>query len=85
MRSGEGRIASQNNETEAWMITLEVGGMSCGHCAASVTRSIQDIDPRATVRVDLAHGKVEVESALPRVELARAISEAGYEVAAQPG
>ncbi|MCM5571956.1 cation transporter [Burkholderiaceae bacterium FT117] len=61
---------------------FEVKGMSCGHCARAVTGAIQEIDPSAKVEVDLAAGSVEVQSARPRVELAEAIREAGYEVAA---
>lgn len=65
------------------MKSFKVSGMSCGHCASAVTRSIQERDPAAKVDIDLAQGRVEVESALARSELARAISDAGYEVAEQ--
>jgi copper chaperone len=67
------------------MMSFKVSGMSCGHCAAAVTRSIQERDPAAVVEVDLAQGRVAVQSALPQQELARAISDAGYDVAASPG
>ncbi|MFM0325801.1 heavy-metal-associated domain-containing protein [Caballeronia glebae] len=62
------------------MTEFEVQGMSCQHCAAAVTRSIQEIDPQAQVRVDLERGKVAVESAVSNDALKEAIDEAGYTV-----
>jgi len=62
------------------MDSFEVSGMSCGHCAAAVTRSIQQKDPAAQVKVDLAQGTVAVSSTLARKLIAQAIEEAGYEV-----
>ncbi len=62
------------------MMSFKVAGMSCGHCASAVTRSIQQYDPVAQVAIDLAQGRVDVQSLRPREELARAITEAGYEV-----
>lgn len=61
---------------------FEVRGMSCGHCVHAVTGAIQEVDPAAKVQVDLGAGTVEVQSEKPRVELAEAIREAGYEIAA---
>jgi len=62
--------------------TLNVTGMTCGHCEASVTNAILDIDPNAVVRIDRASGRVEVDSASPREALAAAIAEEGYGVEA---
>ncbi|MDR5854772.1 heavy-metal-associated domain-containing protein [Caballeronia sp. LZ062] len=62
------------------MTEFEVEGMSCQHCVAAVTRSIQEIDPQAQVRVDLEHGRVTVESAQTEQALKDAIDEAGYTV-----
>jgi copper chaperone len=61
---------------------FEVQGMSCGHCVRAVTQALQRLDPQARVQVDLAHGRVEVESEQPREALARAIRDEGYAVAA---
>jgi copper chaperone len=68
------------------MMELQVGGMSCGHCAATVTSIVKEILPGAEVRVDLAAGKVHVVTSnaaddAKRLEIARAITDAGYEVA----
>ncbi|SAL03306.1 heavy metal transport/detoxification protein [Caballeronia fortuita] len=62
------------------MTEFEVQGMSCQHCVAAVTRSIQEIDPHARVRVDLERGRVAVESAQSNEALKDAIDEAGYTV-----
>ena len=62
--------------------TLQVQGMTCGHCEHAVTQAVQQIDPQASVRIDRAQGKVEVQSSAPREALAAAITEEGYTVAA---
>jgi copper chaperone CopZ len=67
------------------MYTFDVSGMSCGHCAAAVTRSIQGVDQAAQVKVDLTQNRVEVESRLEREKVAAAITEAGYPVTAARG
>ena len=64
------------------MITFEVGDMSCGHCAGAVTQAIKSVDPDAEVKVDLASGKVDVQSDEDRATIAKAIEEEGYTVAA---
>ena len=62
------------------MTEFEVQGMSCQHCVAAVTRSIQEIDPQARVQVDLERGKVAVESTQTNDALKDAIDDAGYTV-----
>lgn len=61
---------------------FNVQGMSCGHCERAVTQAVQAVDPAAEVKVDLASGKVEVQSAQPREAIAQAIADEGYTVAA---
>ena len=61
---------------------FQVQGMSCGHCVGAVTQAIKAVDPQAEVKVDLASGKVEVQSQQPAAALAAAIREEGYTVAA---
>ncbi|HVE52582.1 MAG TPA: cation transporter [Ramlibacter sp.] len=62
--------------------TFQVQGMSCGHCVGAVTQAVKSVDPQAEVNVDLASGKVEVQSAGDPGAIARAIEEEGYKVAA---
>jgi len=64
------------------MLTLEVKGMTCGHCANAVTRALKDVDPKAEVRVDLEAGRVQVETSASAEAIAAAVTEAGYEVLA---
>jgi copper chaperone len=59
-----------------------VTGMTCGHCEMAVKRAVQSADPLAEVIADRNQNKVEVQSALPRETLAKAIAEEGYTVIA---
>jgi len=61
--------------------TFNVQGMSCGHCANAVTQAVKSIDPAAQVKVDLASGKVEVQSQQDHAAIAKAIEDEGYKVA----
>jgi copper chaperone len=64
------------------MPEIKVKGMSCGHCAAAVTKAIQGLPGVRNVQVDLASGRVSYDSAnpVPRDDLARVIKIAGYEL-----
>lgn len=61
-----------------------VKGMTCGHCANSVSTEISAIGDVHDVAIDLASGQVTVTSARPldEQEVTAAIEEAGYELAA---
>ncbi|MEV6320557.1 heavy metal-associated domain-containing protein [Nocardia sp. NPDC051787] len=63
--------------------TVTVTGMTCGGCAASVRDEIGRISGISSVAVDVASGRVTVESASPveRAELSAAVARAGYAVA----
>jgi copper chaperone len=64
------------------MPEIKVKGMSCGHCAAAVTRALKNLPGISEVQVNLADGRVTYQSAgpVPPEELARVIKAAGYEV-----
>jgi copper ion binding protein len=61
-----------------------VRGMTCDHCAGSVTAEITKIPGVTGVQVDVAAGRVTVESAQPvsADAVSEAVEEAGYEVVA---
>ena len=61
----------------------EVTGLSCQHCANSVTEEITKLGGVAAVRVDVAAGRVEVDSfdELDRDSVREAVEEAGYQLA----
>ena len=65
------------------MPEIMVKGMSCGHCAAAVTKALMGLPGVRDVKVDLASGRVTFESDQPpsRDDLMRAVKAAGYEVA----
>lgn len=57
-----------------------VSGMSCGHCAQSVTEELTAVPGVAEVDVDVAAGRVVVRSAaaLAEDDVRTAIEEAGF-------
>jgi copper chaperone len=64
-------------------ITLNVSGMSCGHCEKAVKGALMELDGVTDVVVYLADGKVDVqfESSKVSVEkLKETIEEQGYDV-----
>lgn len=62
------------------MYELQVEEMSCGHCASTVTKSVQAVDAQAKVEVDLAQRKVRVQSTEELNKIAAAIVAAGFPV-----
>ncbi|NYD40429.1 heavy-metal-associated domain-containing protein [Nocardioides panaciterrulae] len=60
--------------------TWTVSGMTCGHCVASVSEEIAEIDGVEDVAVELDSGTVTVTSAGPleRADVDAAVTEAGY-------
>jgi copper chaperone len=61
---------------------ITVKGMSCGHCAAAVTKALEALPGVSQVQVDLTTGRVTFADAspIPPEELARVIKAAGYEM-----
>ena len=67
------------NHTSTWTVS----GMTCGHCVASVTEELLEVDGVEAVDVELDTGLVTVTSAGPleRDVVAEAVDEAGYALA----
>ena len=61
-------------------IILSVEGMSCGHCSASVRRTLEEIDGISKVWVDLEGKKATFETAQTDLidKAIKEINEAGY-------
>jgi copper chaperone len=62
-------------------ITLQVQGMTCGHCVKSVEGALKEIG--AEGKVDLAAGKVEIqfdEAKLQVETIKEAIEDQGYDI-----
>jgi copper chaperone CopZ len=64
------------SETQTYTVT----GMTCGHCAASVTEEISELDGVESVDVVVDTGAVTVTSAAPldEADVRAAVEEAGY-------
>lgn len=64
--------------------TWTVSGMTCGHCVASVTEELTELDGVSGVAVDLPTGAVTVTSAAPldAAAVRVAVEEAGYRLVA---
>ncbi|MBF6102057.1 heavy-metal-associated domain-containing protein [Nocardia cyriacigeorgica] len=63
--------------------TVTVTGMTCGHCVSSVREEIGQIPGVTGVTVDLASGRVDIDSTtdIDRTAIATAVDEAGYRLA----
>jgi copper chaperone len=63
--------------------SIIVTGMSCGHCVASVTEELTAVPGVRNVAVDLASGRVDLQSdqRIDPSDLRRAVAEAGFELA----
>ena len=62
--------------------TINVSGMTCGHCVSAVTMELSLLPSVTEVDVDLESGQVTITSdaAIELAQLATAIDEAGYEL-----
>ena len=64
-------------------VTVRVNGMSCGHCVSSVREEVGAIPGVTAVDVDLASGKVTIDSEhqVEAEAIQSAVEEAGYQLA----
>ncbi|MCO4265221.1 cation transporter [Pseudarthrobacter sp. MDT3-26] len=65
--------------------TINISGMTCGHCVASVTEELEALPDVSSVTVELNKGgisraAVTSGSRLPPARLAEAVAAAGYSV-----
>jgi len=62
-------------------IELKVDGMTCSHCSANVSRTLQEMSGVTDVQVDLGAGKATIGgSDLDAAALAGRVEELGYQV-----
>jgi copper chaperone len=76
-------IATDHGRTGMSTVTVNVTGMSCGHCVSSVREELGGIPGVTAVDVDLATGKVTVDSEqeVEPAAIQNAVEEAGYQLA----
>ena len=63
--------------------TFEVNGMTCSHCANSVSSEVAKVAGVTDVQVDVGSGRVTVTSDAPLdgTAVGQAVEEAGYQLA----
>jgi copper chaperone len=52
--------------------------MSCGHCTAAITKTVQAIDPAATITPDLTTREASITTTLPVDTVLAMLAGAGY-------
>jgi copper chaperone len=64
------------------MRTVQIKGMSCGHCVMAVTKALGGIEGIKGVKVDLEKGEAtfEEEKAVDMQKIKDAVGKAGFEV-----
>ncbi|UFT98260.1 copper chaperone CopZ [Radiobacillus kanasensis] len=65
-------------------LTLQVTGMSCGHCEQAVKEAINSLNGIQSVKVNLSSGQVDVdydENQVTPSKMKEAIEDQGYDVA----
>ena len=65
------------------MASYQVDGMSCGGCAASVTKAIQAVLPGVEVEIDLEAKRVSVTPDSDDALVQQAVEEAGFQFGGQ--
>ncbi len=58
--------------------TLKIEGMSCGHCVATVTDVLSEVDGVNEVNVSLAENSAVVKGEVQKDELIKALSETPF-------
>lgn len=74
-------IELDSKENNNMYTKLNVSGMMCGHCKASVEKTLKAIDAVEKVKVSLENKEVEIwHKEINKQEFIKAITDAGYEV-----
>jgi len=60
------------------MLKLIVPDMTCGHCAATVTKAVQSADSGATVSIDLPAKAVTIDTVAEPAKVTAALQSVGY-------
>jgi copper chaperone len=64
-------------------LTLQVEGMSCGHCVNSIEGNVKELNGVEQVKVQLSEGTVEVtidSSVVTLKDIVAVIEDQGYEI-----
>ncbi|HEU4631607.1 MAG TPA: cation transporter [Gemmatimonadaceae bacterium] len=64
-------------------LRLDIGGMSCQHCVAAVTKALRDLPGVAVDRVEIGRAEVAYDPARTSPQaIADAVNDEGYEAVA---
>ena len=65
-------------------VTLNIGGMSCGHCVRAVTRALESVQGVEVEQVGLGTATVRYDPATTSAaRIAAAVEDEGYQVVAE--
>ena len=64
------------------MTTLNVSGMTCGHCVMHVKKALAEVPGVAGVEVDLESGVAKITGSADTETLIAAVEDAGYDAKA---
>ena len=60
------------------MTTFHISDMSCGHCKATIEKTIKAIDPEAHINFDMDARRIALDSVVGAAKIQAALAEAGY-------
>ena len=64
-------------------VTMQIDGMSCGHCVKAVRDALAELPGVQVERVDIGTATVAFDPAqTPRAQVVEAVRDAGYEASA---
>lgn len=63
------------------MLELTLPDMTCGHCVATVKRTVAALDPNAQVEIDLPTHQVRIQTEADDATVKQALEEEGYPAA----
>ena len=63
------------------MTTYSIPAMSCGHCKATVEKTVLAFDPVATLSFDMPARTVAIDTGRDDAQLRAALKDAGYPAA----
>jgi copper chaperone len=58
---------------------IEISGMTCGHCAMSISKELSAVEGVHVLKVDPATGKAIIEGDASEEDLSEAVDKAGYQ------
>lgn len=60
------------------MLEFKVEDMTCGHCVATITKAVKEVNLQASVEADVSQHRVRIQGATDAAAVEAAIREAGY-------